>query len=146
MFGLDIIREIRKRAGDSFPIMYRIDLSLALNETYQERMNEVSSLKRFKNGRTIKDTLHYMAKLVRAGVDLFDVDLGCYDNWWLPHPPEGMPAGCFLDMSKIKRNSSAEIVSNRIPEWTFRLLQFGKLGICRTYRRKSESGMVTATW
>ena len=26
MFGLDIIREIRKRAGDSFPIMYRIDL------------------------------------------------------------------------------------------------------------------------
>ena len=44
MFGLDIIREIRKRAGDSFPIMYRIDLSLALNETYQERMNEVSSL------------------------------------------------------------------------------------------------------
>ena len=74
MFGLDIIREIRKRAGDSFPIMYRIDLSLALNETYQERMNEVSSLKRFKNGRTIKDTLHYMAKLVRAGVDLFDVD------------------------------------------------------------------------
>ena len=103
MFGLDIIREIRKRAGDSFPIMYRIDLSLALNETYQERMNEVSSLKRFKNGRTIKDTLHYMAKLVRAGVDLFDVDLGCYDNWWLPHPPEGMPAGCFLDMSKIAK-------------------------------------------
>ena len=48
MFGLDIIREIRKRAGDSFPIMYRIDLSLALNETYQERMNEVSSLKRFQ--------------------------------------------------------------------------------------------------
>lgn len=103
MFGLDIIREIRKRAGDSFPIMYRIDLSLALNETYQDRMNEVSSLKRFKNGRTIKDTLHYMAKLVRAGVDLFDVDLGCYDNWWLPHPPEGMPAGCFLDMSKIAK-------------------------------------------
>lgn len=44
-----------------------------------------------------------MAKLVRAGVDLFDVDLGCYDNWWLPHPPEGMPAGCFLDMSKIAK-------------------------------------------
>ena len=53
--------------------------------------------KRFKNGRTIKDTLHYMAKLVRAGVDLFDVDLGCYDNWWLPHPPEE----CRRDVSLI---------------------------------------------
>ena len=38
MFGLDIIREIRKRAGDLFPIMYRIDLSLALNETYSRNV------------------------------------------------------------------------------------------------------------
>ncbi len=175
MFGLDIIREIRKRAGDSFPIMYRIDLSLALNETYQERMNEVSSLKRFKNGRTIKDTLHYMAgdsfpimyridlslalnetyqermnevsslkrfkngrtikdtlhymvKLVRAGVDLFDVDLGCSDNWRLPHPPEGMPAGCFLDMSRIakeffRRNNIKSNAGADVP-----VVAVGKLG------------------
>ncbi len=128
LFGLDIIREIRKRAGDTFPIMYRIDLSLALNETYQERMDEVSSLKKFKNGRTIKDTLHYMAKLVRAGVDLFDVDLGCYDNWWLPHPPEGMPVGCFLDISKIakeffRRNNIKSNVGVDVP-----VVAVGKLG------------------
>ena len=108
--------------------MYRIDLSLALNETYQDRMNEVSSLKRFKNGRTIKDTLHYMAKLVRAGVDLFDVDLGCYDNWWLPHPPEGMPAGCFLDMSRIakeffRRNNIKSNAGADVP-----VVAVGKLG------------------
>lgn len=118
--------------------MYRIDLSLALNETYQERMNEVSSLKRFKNGRTIKDTLHYMAKLVRAGVDLFDVDLGCYDNWWLPHPPEGMPADVSLICPRSQKNSSAEIVSNRIPEWTFRLLQSENWGI--RISQKSDPG------
>lgn len=118
MFGLDIIREIRKRAGDSFPIMYRIDLSLALNETYQERMNEVSSLKRFKNGRTIKDTLHYMAKLVRAGVDLFDVDL-----IWAAMTTGGCRIHrreCLLAASLIcpesRRNFSAEIISNPMPE------------------------------
>ena len=83
--------------------MYRIDLSLALNETYGERMNTVKSLKGFKNGRSIADTLHYMENLVKAGVDIFDVDLGCYDNWWLPHPPAGMPAGCFLDVSKVAK-------------------------------------------
>ncbi len=101
-FGIDLIREIRRRCGDAYPIMYRIDLSLALNETYGEGMN-IPALKKFKNGRTIADTLAYMESLVRAGVDIFDVDLGCYDNWWLPHPPAGMPAGCFLDVARAAK-------------------------------------------
>ena len=112
-FGIDMIKEIRKRAGDRYPIMYRIDLSLALNETYGERM-DASSLKNYKNGRTIAMTLDYMKNLVKAGVDIFDVDLGCYDNWWLPHPPGSMPPGCFLDIAKIVKDFFKEnsIVSN----------------------------------
>ena len=102
-FGIDLIKQIRKRVGPYFPIMYRIDLSLALNETYGERMEKVKSLRNFQNGRTVADTLNYMENLVKAGVDMFDVDLGCYDNWWLPHPPAGMPAGCFLDISKVAK-------------------------------------------
>ncbi len=102
-FGIDLIKQIRRRVGPYFPIMYRIDLSLALNETYGERMEKVKSLKNFQNGRTVADTLNYMENLVKAGVDMFDVDLGCYDNWWLPHPPAGMPAGCFLDISKVAK-------------------------------------------
>ncbi len=102
-FGIDCVKEMRKRGGSNFPIMYRIDLSLALNETYGNTMNKVSSLKKFKNGRSIAETLEYMENLVKAGVDLFDVDLGCYDNWWLPHPPASMPAGCFLDVSKVAK-------------------------------------------
>lgn len=100
-FGIDTIKKIRERVGKNYPIMYRIDLSLALNETYDDKMNKVGSLKKFTNGRTIKDTLDYMENLVKAGVDIFDVDLGCYDNWWLPHPPGSMPPGCFLEISKM---------------------------------------------
>ena len=100
-FGIDIVKEMRRRGGDSYPIMYRIDLSLALNETYGEKGMDISALKKFKNGRSIEQTLDYMSNLVKAGVDAFDVDLGCYDNWWLPHPPAGMPAGCFLDISQM---------------------------------------------
>ena len=113
-FGVELIREIRRRTGPNYPIMYRIDLSLALNETYGERMDTVKTLKKFQDGRTIADTLAYMANLVKAGVDLFDVDLGCYDNWWLPHPPAGMPAGCFLDVAKTAKDYFAEnhILSN----------------------------------
>lgn len=102
-FGVDMVKEIRRRVGDRFPIMYRIDLSLALNETYGDRMDN-KSLRKFKNGRTVEMTLGYMRALVKAGVDMFDVDLGCYDNWWLPHPPGSMPPGCFLDVAKTVRD------------------------------------------
>lgn len=127
-FGIDTVKEMRERAGKNYPIMYRIDLSLALNETYGDKMNKVGSLKKFTNGRTIKDTLEYMANLVKAGVDMFDVDLGCYDNWWLPHPPGSMPPGCFLDISRIAKEyfEKNNILSNQgvpVP-----IVAVGKLG------------------
>ncbi len=127
-FGIKTIECIRQRCGKDFPIMYRIDLSLALNETYGGKMDSVSALKKFKNGRTIAQTLDYMKNLVKAGVDMFDVDLGCYDNWWLPHPPGSMPPGCFLDIAKIVKDYFAEnnILSNQgIP---VPVVGVGKLG------------------
>ena len=100
-FGVDCVKEIRKRTGPNFPIMYRIDLSLALNETYGGEMLATPSLKKFTRGRTVEETLAFMRNLVLAGVDAFDVDLGCYDNWWLPHPPSSMPPGCFLEVCTL---------------------------------------------
>ena len=102
-FGLDAVREIRCRVGPDLPIMYRIDLSLALEETYGEEVLDGTYLGRMRGGRSVEQTLGYMEELVAAGVDLFDVDLGCYDNWWLPHPPAYMPAGCFLDVAKVAK-------------------------------------------
>ncbi len=144
-FGLDIVKEIRNRIGNDYPIMYRIDLSLALNETYGEEGMKVRQLKKFKNGRTIKETLEYMKNLVKCGVDIFDVDLGCYDNWWLPHPPNGMPAGCFLEVSKIVKDyfKSNNIISNAgvpVP-----VVAVGKLGypdLAETALRNGECDMV----
>ncbi|MBQ1742772.1 MAG: FAD-dependent oxidoreductase [Oscillospiraceae bacterium] len=69
-----------------------------------------------------------MENLVKAGVDMFDVDLGCYDNWWLPHPPAGMPAGCFLDVAKVAKDYFAvrQIKSNAGVE--IPIVAVGKLG------------------
>ena len=103
-FGMELVKHIRQRCGDRYPIMYRIDLSLALNETYGERMRKVGPLKKFSRERTVDMTLEYMANLVKAGVDIFDVDLGCYDNWWLPHPPTPMPPGCYLPVAKLVKD------------------------------------------
>lgn len=102
-FGLDMVAEIRRRVGPDYPIMYRIDLSLALEETYNEKTLDSTYLGRMRGGRTVEQTLSYMEELVAAGVDVFDVDLGCYDNWWMPHPPASMPAGCFVPVARAVR-------------------------------------------
>lgn len=106
-FGLDMVAEIRRRVGPDYPIMYRIDLSLALEETYDEETLGSTYLGRVRGGRTVEQTLSYMEELVAAGVDVFDVDLGCYDNWWMPHPPASMPAGCFVPVARAVRERFA---------------------------------------
>lgn len=100
-FGIELVREIRERCGDSYPIYYRIDLSLGLNETYGEKMFSDKLLSKFKNGRNIDMTLNYMKNLAKAGTDAFDVDLGGYENWWMPHPPNGMPPGAYIELASI---------------------------------------------
>jgi len=126
--GIDMVKEIRRRGGDSYPIMYRIDLSLALNETYGEQGMSISALKKFRNGRSVEQTLDYMSNLVKAGVDMFDVDLGCYDNWWLPHPPAGMPSGCFLDVSQLVKRYFKEKKIKSNAGFEVPIVAVGKLG------------------
>jgi 2-enoate reductase len=140
-FGLEMVREIRQRCGPSFPIMYRIDLSLALRETYGPRMDQVKSLRRFRQERTVEQTLAHMGHLVEAGVDMFDVDLGCYDNWWLPHPPGPMPPGCFLAVARLVKDHFADqgIRSNAGLEVP--VVAVGKLGYPDLAERALRQGM-----
>jgi len=127
-FGLDIVRAIRQRVGEHYPIMYRIGLSLALRACYGERMEKVNSLKKFRRERLLSATLDFMANLVKAGVDTFDVDLGTYDNWWLPHPPGSMPSGGYLAVSRLVKEffSSIGLKTNNGSEVP--VVAVGKLG------------------
>ncbi|MCL1791030.1 MAG: FAD-dependent oxidoreductase [Peptococcaceae bacterium] len=144
-FGLDTVRGIRARVGPHYPIMYRIDLSLALEECYDEQTINSTHLRKFRDSRTLPQTLEYMESLVKAGVDIFDADLGCYDNWWLPHPPYGMPAGCFLEIARTVKNHFAErgILSNAgIP---VPIVGVGKLGypdIAESALQKGDCDMI----
>jgi 2-enoate reductase len=83
-FGIDVVREIKKRCGEDFPIIYRIDLTQALQESYG---NEVFRKRFHGKERNIEEGLQFCKSLYEAGVDAFDVDKGCYDNWFWPHPP-----------------------------------------------------------
>jgi len=93
-FAIDVVKEIKHRCGEDFPIIYRIDLTQGLRESYGDEIFK----KRFKNmERTIEDGLKLCKELSKAGVDAFDVDKGCYDNWFYPHPP-----AYFKDMIYVK--------------------------------------------
>lgn len=100
-FALETVREIRDRTGKDYPIMYRIGISAALKAVYGNRLDKNRHLKRFRNERTLEQTLRLLEMLVLNGVDLIDIDLGVYDNWWLPHPPSSMPSGCYLQISRL---------------------------------------------
>ncbi|WMW25228.1 FAD-dependent oxidoreductase [Methanolobus sediminis] len=83
-FGIDVVREIKRCCGEDFPIIYRIDLTQALQESYGDEI----FMKRFHGKeRTTNEGLQFCKALYEAGVDAFDVDKGCYDNWFWPHPP-----------------------------------------------------------
>ena len=54
--------------------------------------------------------------------------MGCYDNWWLPHPPNSMPPGCYLPVARDRKGifCPENILSNaglRVP-----VVAVGKLG------------------
>ncbi|HBK69620.1 MAG TPA: NADH:flavin oxidoreductase [Firmicutes bacterium] len=83
-FAIDVVREIKKTCGEDFPIIYRVDLTQGLRESYGEEV----FAQRFRGmERTIEEGLEFCQALAEAGVDAFDVDKGCYDNWFWPHPP-----------------------------------------------------------
>ena len=99
-FGTDLVEQIRERTNAQLPILYRIVLSHAVSESYGDAVSAEKELKSALKQRRIADTLDYMEKLVSAGVDMFEVGLGCAETPWLLSPAAAMPAGCYLDAAR----------------------------------------------
>ena len=83
MFPLSVIRKIRETAGSDFPISYRYGLE-----------------HRIEGGREKEEGLKIAEILEREGVAALHVDIGCYENWHWPHPPEYQPPGCMVDAAR----------------------------------------------
>lgn len=112
-FAKEMIEAIKKGAGEHFPVIYRYGLSHFV-----------------EGGRTIEEGLE-MAKLLESyGADALDIDSGCYENNYLPHPPETIPCGSFAYLAeKVKHVVSIPVISStRIgyPEIAEDILETGK--------------------
>lgn len=119
-FAIDVVREIKQRCGEDFPIIYRLDLTQALQESYGEQIFK----ERFRGReRVIEEGLEFCQVLAEAGVDAFDVDKGCYDNWFFPHPP-----AYFDDLPYVEQTAGRLKAFFQSKKVDARVIAVGKLG------------------
>jgi 2-enoate reductase len=95
-FPKELIEAIKRGAGSDFPVIYRYGLTHYL-----------------EGGRTIEEGVE-MAKLLESyGVDALDIDSGCYENNYYPHPPSTIPCGSFSYLAgKVKQAVSIPVISS----------------------------------
>lgn len=85
-FPLEIIDSINEATGGRLPIIFRVGIE-----------------HRIPGGRTRDEGLELLTVLEEAGVAAVDVDAGCYDNWYWPHPPVYQPPACMLEMAELAK-------------------------------------------
>lgn len=112
-FPKELIEAIKRGAGEDFPVIYRYGLTHYL-----------------EGGRTIEEGVE-MAKLLESyGVDALDIDSGCYENNYYPHPPSTIPCGSFSYLAeKVKKAVSIPVISStRIgyPEIAEKIIEDGQ--------------------
>jgi len=81
-FPLEVIETIHQATGGTMPIIFRFALTHKL-----------------PGGRIEEEGLEICQIVEEAGVAALDVDAGCYENWYWPHPPVYQPPACMLDMA-----------------------------------------------
>ncbi|MFC1926537.1 FAD-dependent oxidoreductase [Chloroflexota bacterium] len=114
-FILEIIENIKSRAGKEFPIIFLYAL-----DHYIEA------------GRHIDESLEIARRLEQSGVDALHVDAGCYDSWYWPHPPVYLPPGCMVDLAEAVK----KVV--RIPVITVGRLGYPELAEDILWEKKAD--------
>ena len=112
-FPKELIEAIKKGAGKNFPVIYRYGLTHYL-----------------EGGRSVDEGVE-MAKLLESyGADALDIDSGCYENNYYPHPPSTIPCGSFSYLAeKVKKAVNIPVISStRIgyPEIAERIIKSGQ--------------------
>ena len=85
-FPLEAIEAVKRGAGADFPIIYRFGLTHYLD-----------------GGREVEEGLEIARRLEAAGVAALDIDAGCYETTYWPHPPTTQPPGCMVDLAEMTK-------------------------------------------
>ncbi len=94
-FPLSVIRKIRQTVGSDFPIVYRYGLE-----------------HRIEGGREREEGLKIAEVLEGEGIAALHVDVGCYENWYWPHPPEYQEPGCMVEVARaVKKKVRIPVIT-----------------------------------
>ena len=150
-FPLEVLREIKAKAGKDFPVQYRFGL-----KHYVKALNSgaLPGEKFTEAGRDIGEGLLIAKKLEAAGFDSLHVDAGCYDSWYWPHPPVYQKFGSMVDMAAAAKKAVSipvitvgklivpEIAEKVIAEGRADMVALGKGFLADAFwARKVEEGM-----
>ncbi|MGC8988058.1 MAG: FAD-dependent oxidoreductase, partial [Infirmifilum sp.] len=106
---IEILDEIKSRVGKDFPVIYRF----GVKHFIKGYNNPGLPGERFREaGRDVEEGIEMAKMLERAGFDALHVDAGCYDSWYMAHPPEYLPHGCLVEFAAIvKKNVSIPVIA-----------------------------------
>lgn len=136
-FATDIIRGIKKRCGEDYPVSVRFGVESMMKGFNRGALPEEAG-KFYEFGRTKEESVLVAQKLVDAGCDLLNADNGTYDSWYWAHPPVYMKPACNVDAAAyLKKHINVPVVcAGRMedPELANRVIKDGlvdAVGIAR---------------
>lgn len=96
-FPIEIVREIKKRAGKDFPVSLRFSIKSYVKDWNKGGLPDEDFVER---GRDTQEGLEAAKMLEAAGYDSFNADAGTYDAWYWPHPPRYQEHGLYLPLTE----------------------------------------------
>lgn len=112
-FVTEIYQACRKAVGPDYPITFRMVIE-----------------HKIPGGRTREESAEIIRYLDQLGVDGFDVDLGCYDNYEWVFPTCYLPDGCMMDeagaYAKSVTNKPVFTAGSYTPETALKAVEEGK--------------------
>ncbi len=107
-FPVEIVKAIKKAAGEDFPVSLRYSV---VSKTKGFRQGALPGEDYVEVGRDMEESEKAAKYLQDAGYDMLNCDNGTYDAWYWAHPPIYMPENCNLEeVEHIKKFVSIPVV------------------------------------
>lgn len=107
-FACELVREIKKKCGADYPVSIRLSLT-----SHAKGFNDgaLPGEEYEDAGRTLEESIAMAKLLEEAGVDLWNVDSGCYDALYYCHPPVYMaPNPNLADAIEFKKHITKPVI------------------------------------
>ena len=107
-FAREIVKEIKRRCGQDFPVMLRYSPKSFIKAL---REGALPGEEFKEKGRDLPEGVEAAKLLVSYGYDALDVDVGSYDAWWWSHPPMYQKKGLYMPYAKlVKENVNVPVL------------------------------------